>query len=48
LALLTGVEDDDPETIINITIKKGMKNGWIGNVKGGTGNMTQHPSIDQS
>ncbi|MDR1516547.1 MAG: outer membrane beta-barrel protein [Dysgonamonadaceae bacterium] len=37
LSVLTGVEDDDPETIINITIKKGMKRGWIGNVNGGGG-----------
>ncbi|MDR1809912.1 MAG: outer membrane beta-barrel protein, partial [Prevotella sp.] len=37
LAILTGVEDDDPETIINITIKKGMKKGWMGNVNGGAG-----------
>lgn len=48
LAILTGVEDDDPETIINITIKKGMKKGWIGNVNGGIGNMTRQPSADQS
>lgn len=48
LAILTGVEDDDPETIINITIKKGMKQGWIGNVNVGIGNMTRHPSADQS
>ena len=47
LAILTGVEDDDPETIINITIKKGMKKGWIGNVNGGIGNMTRQPSADQ-
>ena len=47
LAILTGVEDDDPETIINITIKKGMKKGWIGNVNGGIGNMTRQPSLDQ-
>ncbi|MDR1783720.1 MAG: outer membrane beta-barrel protein, partial [Dysgonamonadaceae bacterium] len=37
LAILTGVEDDDPETIINITIKKGMKRGWMGNINGGAG-----------
>ena len=47
LSILTGVEDDDPETIINITIKKGMKKGWIGNVNGGIGNMTRQPSADQ-
>ncbi|GAB6011051.1 outer membrane beta-barrel protein [Viscerimonas tarda] len=39
LAILTGVEDDDPETIINITIKKGMKKGWMGNITGGAGGL---------
>lgn len=37
LAQLTGVDDDDSETVINITIKKGMKQGWMGNFTGGAG-----------
>lgn len=37
LAMLTGVDDDDSETVINITIKKGMKKGWMGNVNAGVG-----------
>lgn len=37
LAQLTGVDDDDSETVINITIKKGMKQGWMGNLTGGVG-----------
>ncbi len=37
LAMLTGVDDDDSETVINITIKKGMKQGWMGNLTGGAG-----------
>jgi hypothetical protein len=37
LAILTGVDDDDSETVINITIKKGMKQGWMGNLTGGAG-----------
>lgn len=41
LAILTGVDDDDEETIINITIKKGMKKGWMGNVTSGAGMLTQ-------
>ncbi|KAA6352286.1 hypothetical protein EZS27_000468 [termite gut metagenome] len=37
IALLTGVDDGEEETIINLTIKKGMKKGWMGNVSAGTG-----------
>lgn len=48
LAILTGVEDDDPETVINITIKKGMKDGWVGNLNGGIGNLMKPLSVDQS
>ena len=42
LAILTGVEDDDPETIINITIKAGMKKGWMGNANGGVGELVDN------
>lgn len=38
VALLTGVDDGERETIINITLKKSMKNGWFGNVTAGAGN----------
>lgn len=41
MAVLTGIDDDNEETIINITIKKGMKQGWMGNVKSGLGALTQ-------
>ncbi len=37
LARLTGVDDGEEETVINLTIKKGMKQGWFGNVMGGYG-----------
>ncbi len=37
LARLTGVDDGEEETVINLTIKKGMKHGWFGNVTGGYG-----------
>ncbi|MDE7468017.1 MAG: TonB-dependent receptor, partial [Muribaculaceae bacterium] len=30
LARLTGVDDGEDETVINLTVKKGMKNGWFG------------------
>ncbi|MDE6310759.1 MAG: outer membrane beta-barrel protein [Muribaculaceae bacterium] len=37
LARLTGVDDGEEETVINLTVKKNMKNGWFGNVEGGYG-----------
>lgn len=37
LARLTGVDDGEEETVINLTVKKGMKNGWFGVVNGGYG-----------
>ncbi|MDR2955853.1 MAG: outer membrane beta-barrel protein [Prevotella sp.] len=41
MAILTGIDDGDEETIINITIKKGMKQGWMGNVTSGVGALTK-------
>ncbi len=37
LARLTGVDDGEEETVINLTVKKDMKNGWFGNVEAGAG-----------
>lgn len=37
LARLTGVDDGEDETVINLTVKKGMENGWFGNVEAGYG-----------
>lgn len=37
LARLTGVDDGEEETVINLTIKKGMQNGWFGTIQGGYG-----------
>lgn len=37
LAKLTGVDDGEEETIINLTVKKNMKNGWFGNFAAGYG-----------
>ncbi len=36
-ARLTGIDDGEEETVIDLTIKKGMKNGWFGNINGGVG-----------
>lgn len=37
LARLTGIDDGEEETVINLTVKKDMNNGWFGNVAGGYG-----------
>jgi hypothetical protein len=37
MAQLTGIEDDNTERIINLTIKPGRKKGLFGNVSGGIG-----------
>ena len=36
-ARLTGVDDGEDETVINLTVKKDMNNGWFGTVSGGYG-----------
>ena len=48
LAILTGVDDDDPETIINITIKKGMMKGWMGNGTGGLGTLVDNKNNEDA
>lgn len=45
LARLTGVDDGEEETVINLTVKKGMKNGWFGTVEGGYGTMGRYNSV---
>lgn len=37
LARMTGVDDGEDETVINLSVKPGMKNGWFGNIEGGYG-----------
>lgn len=37
LARMTGVDDGEDETVINLTVKKGMNNGWFGTIEGGYG-----------
>lgn len=37
LARLTGVDDGEDETVINLTVKKDRKNGWFGNAEAGYG-----------
>lgn len=37
LSRITGVDDGEDETVINLTVKKGMQNGWFGNAEAGYG-----------
>lgn len=37
LARLTGVDDGEDETVINLTVKKGKNNGWLGSAEAGYG-----------
>ena len=37
LARITGVDDGEEETVINLTVKKDMNNGWVGNAEAGYG-----------
>lgn len=37
LARLTGVDDGEEETVINLAVKKNMQDGWFGNIEGGCG-----------
>lgn len=37
MARLTGVDDGEDETVINLTVRKGMDNGWFGNAETGYG-----------
>ena len=36
-ARFTGIDDGEEETILDLGVKKGMMNGWFGNVMGGGG-----------
>ena len=36
-ARFSGVDDGEEETVINLTVKKGMKQGWFGAAQGGGG-----------
>ena len=36
-ARFTGIDDGEEETVIDLSVKKGMMNGWFGNLTGGYG-----------
>lgn len=37
LARITGIDDGEEETVINLSVKKNMNNGWFGNASAGYG-----------
>lgn len=37
MARMTGVDDGEENIVLDFTVKKGMKRGWMGNVAGGCG-----------
>ncbi|NDW13619.1 hypothetical protein D0T50_12060 [Bacteroides sp. 214] len=41
-ARITGIDDGDEETVLDLTVKKGMKQGWIGNLIAGYGSEDRH------
>ena len=36
-ARITGIDDGEEETVLDLTVKKGMNKGWFGNIDGGLG-----------
>jgi len=42
LARITGIDDGDEETVLDLTVKKGMKKGLIGNLIAGTGSQNRY------
>ena len=36
-ARITGIDDGEEETVLDLTVKKGMNQGWVGNIDGGVG-----------
>lgn len=42
MARITGIDDGDEEAVLDLTVKKGMKQGWFGNVIAGYGNKDRH------
>ncbi len=42
LARVTGIDDGEEETVLDLTVKKGMKKGWVGNVDAGVGNKERY------
>ena len=44
MARVTGIEDGEEETVLDLTVKKGMNQGWFGNIDLGAGNHKRYTS----
>jgi len=42
LARITGIDDGEEETVLDLTVKKGMAQGWFGNADLGVGNKKRY------
>ena len=42
MAQMTGFDDGEEETVLNLTVKPGMKQGWFGNAYGGYGSKDRY------
>ncbi len=42
MARITGIDDGDDESVLDLTVKKGMKKGWIGNLIAGYGSQDRY------
>lgn len=42
MSIMTGFDDGDEETVINLTVKPGMKQGWFGNAFAGYGSKDRY------
>lgn len=42
MARITGIDDGDEEAVLDLTVKKGMKKGWIGNLIAGYGSKDRY------
>lgn len=42
MARITGIDDGEEETVLDLSVKKGMKQGWIGNVIAGYGSENRY------
>jgi len=44
MARVTGIDDGEEETVLDLTVKKGMNKGWFGNIDGGMGTEDRYSS----
>ncbi len=45
MARITGIDDGEEEAVLDLTVKKGMKQGWIGNLIAGAGSKDRYEAL---